>query len=66
MKSKNDQEKTRAYTVVSLCANISCLLSVLVEPFMPNLANDLLKQLDAKLEDVNILAENKEEDRLFR
>merc|ERR1712241_1523508 len=66
MKSKNDQEKARAYSVVSLCANISCLLAVLVEPFMPNLSTVLLKQLDVKLEDVNILAENKEEDRLFR
>jgi methionyl-tRNA synthetase len=52
--------------VVSLCANISCLLALLVEPFMPHLAGVMLEQLNAKLEDVNVLAQTKEEDRLFR
>ena len=66
VKSTNEQEKARAYSVVSLCANISCLLALLVEPFMPHLAGVMLEQLNAKLEDVNVLAQTKEEDRLFR
>ena len=66
VKSTNEQEKARAYSVVSLCANISCLLALLVEPFMPHLAGVMLEQLNAKLEDVNVLGQTKEEDRLFR
>ena len=66
VKSTNENEKARAYSVVSLCANISCLLSNLVEPFMPNLSSVMLKQLNANLDDINILAQNKDEERSFR
>ena len=66
VKKGNEKEKARAYSVVSFCANISCLLAVLVEPFMPNLANVMLQQLNTTLADVNVLAQKNEEDRLFR
>jgi methionyl-tRNA synthetase len=38
IKSTDEVEKARAASVVSLCVNISCLLAVLVEPFMPKLS----------------------------
>lgn len=46
----------RAASVVSLCVNLSCLLAVLAEPFMPAFSASLLKQLNANKDDVNILA----------
>ena len=66
VKSQIEKDKIRAKSVVSLCVNISCLLAVLTEPYMPTLSKVLLEQLNAKLEDVNILEESKEDQRLFR
>lgn len=66
VKSKDENERSRAKSVVSLCVNISCLLAVLIEPYMPNLSKVLLEQLNAKLEDVNVLEQPDEEQRLFR
>ena len=45
----------RAAAVVSLCVNLSCLLAVLAEPFMPSLSATLLEQLNANMDDVNVL-----------
>ena len=45
----------RAAAVVSLCVNLSCLLAVLAEPFMPSLSATLLQQLNANMDDVNVL-----------
>ncbi len=64
VKSTDDKEKARAYSVVSLCANIGCLLAVLVEPYMPNLSRVMLEQLNAQLNDVNVL--NQGDPILFR
>ena len=66
VKSKDENDRSRAKSVVSLCVNISCLLAVLIEPYMPNLSKVLLEQLNAKLEDVNVLEQQDEEQRLFR
>ena len=66
VKSKDENDRSRAKSVVSLCVNISCLLAVLLEPYMPNLSKVLLEQLNAKLEDVNVLEQQDEEQRLFR
>ncbi len=66
VKSKEPGDKERAACVVSLCVNISCLLAVLVEPFMPNLSRVMLDQMNTKLDDVNILSAKDEADRVFK
>ena len=65
VKSQDDKDKFRAKSVVSLCVNISCLLAVLMEPYMPNFSKTLFEQMNAKLEDVNILKQP-ENQRLIR
>ena len=66
VKSKVAEDFARAYSVVSLCANIACLLAVLIQPFMPNMSKVLLSQLNVTLDKVNILAETDPKLRLFR
>ncbi|KAH3692301.1 hypothetical protein DPMN_194751, partial [Dreissena polymorpha] len=43
----SDIEKSRAGTVVSLAANLACLLSVLLHPFMPEVSATIQRQLNA-------------------
>ncbi|XP_041459486.1 methionine--tRNA ligase, cytoplasmic-like [Lytechinus variegatus] len=43
----NPQEKVRAGTVIGLAANISCLLSVMLQPFMPETSATIKAQLQA-------------------
>ncbi|XP_052230994.1 methionine--tRNA ligase, cytoplasmic-like [Dreissena polymorpha] len=43
----SDIEKSRAGTVVSLAANLACLLSVLLHPFMPEVSATIQGQLNA-------------------
>ncbi|XP_060596345.1 methionine--tRNA ligase, cytoplasmic-like [Ruditapes philippinarum] len=43
----SDTDKRRAGSVVSLAANISCLLSVLVQPYMPQISATIQGQLNA-------------------
>jgi methionyl-tRNA synthetase len=54
IKSTKDEEKMRAGTVIGLCANIICQLSVMLLPFMPNLSGKLQEQLGVT-SDVNHL-----------
>merc|ERR1712228_477295 len=54
-KSSSKEDNLRAHSVVSFCANIAGLLSLLIEPFMPKISRGILKQLNATLDDVNIL-----------
>ncbi|XP_019636662.1 PREDICTED: methionine--tRNA ligase, cytoplasmic-like [Branchiostoma belcheri] len=49
-------EKARAGTVIGLAANVSCLLSVLVQPYMPATSSTIQQQLQAPPE-VNILTD---------
>ncbi|KAL4234118.1 hypothetical protein ACF0H5_005771 [Mactra antiquata] len=42
-----DAEKLRAGTVVSLAANLACLLSVLLQPYMPQVSATIQGQLNA-------------------
>jgi len=42
-----EAEKARAGSVVGLCVNISCLLSVLIQPYLPSLSANLQTQLAA-------------------
>ncbi|XP_030838762.1 methionine--tRNA ligase, cytoplasmic [Strongylocentrotus purpuratus] len=46
----NPQEKLRAGTVIGLAANISCLLSVILQPFMPETSATIQAQLQAPAE----------------
>ncbi|XP_071825552.1 methionine--tRNA ligase, cytoplasmic-like [Apostichopus japonicus] len=48
------EEKSRAGTVTSLCVNISCLLSVMLHPYMPDTSKTIQEQLNASA-DVNVL-----------
>ncbi|BFZ06408.1 hypothetical protein BsWGS_09447 [Bradybaena similaris] len=41
------EEKTRAGSVVSLCGQVSCLLSVLLQPYMPSTSAIIQEQLQA-------------------
>jgi len=43
----DEKAKARAGTVVGLSVNLSCLLSVLIQPYMPGLTRELQKQLAA-------------------
>jgi len=58
VKSANEEDRNRAASVVSLCANIAALVALLIDPFMPKISNELLKQLNTTLEKVNMLREN--------
>ncbi|KAL5011022.1 hypothetical protein ScPMuIL_013327 [Solemya velum] len=52
-----ESEKQRAGTVVSLAANVACLLSVLLQPFMPQTSETIQKQLNAP-KDCNVIFKN--------
>merc|ERR1712212_250116 len=43
----SSEDKARAGTVVGISINMSCLLSILIEPYMPGLSRELQRQLDA-------------------
>lgn len=45
IKSTIEEEKAKAGTVIGLCANIICQLSVMLLPYMPNLSAKLQEQL---------------------
>ncbi len=45
IKSAKEEEKIRAGTVIGLCANIICQLSVMLLPYMPNMSSQLQQQL---------------------
>lgn len=51
----SEAEKRRAGTVISLCVNISCLLSVMLQPYMPHTSETIQRQLAAPA-DVNVLS----------
>ncbi|EDV21001.1 uncharacterized protein TRIADDRAFT_31114, partial [Trichoplax adhaerens] len=46
---QSEADKKRAGTVVGVCANITCLLSILLQPYMPTTSKEILSQ--AKLVD---------------
>ena len=56
VKSASEEDRMRAGTVVSLCVNVACLLSVLVEPFMPTIARSLKEQLNVRPSELPILS----------
>ncbi|XP_076664866.1 methionyl-tRNA synthetase 1 isoform X3 [Andrena cerasifolii] len=40
-----DDDKKRAGTIIGICTNLTCLLSALLAPFMPNTSRELRSQL---------------------
>ena len=52
-----DSDKVRAATVTNVAANLSCLVSVLLSPYMPTTSRIIQQQLNAP-SDVNILPQN--------
>lgn len=50
----SEADKVRAATVTTVAANLSCLLSILLSPFMPNTSKMIQQQLNAPAH-VNIL-----------
>jgi len=54
----NDAEKKRAATVTCVATNLACLLSILIEPYMPTTAATIWSQLNVKKADVCVLTEN--------
>jgi len=52
----SDEDKARAGSVVGLSVNLACLLSVLIQPFMPQLSEELQRQLAAP-DTVNFIPE---------
>jgi len=55
VKSLKEDDKLRAASVVSLCANIAALIALLIEPFMPKMSFEIIKQLNTTMEDINML-----------
>jgi len=53
----SEDDKKRAGSVVGLSANIACLLSVLIQPYLPNLSKTLQTQLAAP-PSVNVIPEH--------
>lgn len=43
-------EKARAGSVIGLCTNVSCLLSVMIQPYMPTISKTIQEQINAPLE----------------
>merc|ERR1719382_2141225 len=52
-----EADKQRAGVVVGLCVNISCLLSVLIQPYLPSLSANLQTQLAAPAS-VNVIPQH--------
>lgn len=50
----SEADKVRAGTVIGLCANVICQLSVMLQPYMPSVSKQLQAQLNVA-EDINCL-----------
>lgn len=50
------EEKKRASTVVAIAANISCLLSVLLQPYMPHISKVMQEQMNSP-KSVNVITQ---------
>ncbi|TMW41669.1 hypothetical protein DOY81_013250 [Sarcophaga bullata] len=49
----NDEQKTRAGTIIGLSCNIACLLANLIFPYMPTTARTMFEQLNTKQTQLN-------------
>jgi methionyl-tRNA synthetase len=54
----DDKDKVRAGTVVGISVNLACLLSVLIQPYMPNLSLELQTQLGVEAGSMDFIPEN--------
>ncbi|XP_037819118.1 methionine--tRNA ligase, cytoplasmic [Lucilia sericata] len=50
----NDEQKSRAATIIGMCCNIACLLANLIFPYMPTTARTMFEQLNAKQTQLNV------------
>ena len=57
IKSDKEEDRVRAGTVIGLCANIICQLSVMLLPYMPTLSSQLQKQLNVDSEVNHLIPE---------
>lgn len=48
VKSDSEKDRQRALTTMTLCANISALIALLITPYMPTISAELKKQLNLK------------------
>ena len=55
VKSGKEEDRQRAGSVVSFCSNLTALIALLIEPFMPKLSSEILKQLNISLHEINVL-----------
>ncbi len=55
VKSPGESDRQRAGSVVSLCVNTAAWISLLMEPFLPQMAEELWKQLGLKRGDLPVL-----------
>lgn len=53
----SDTDRARAGTIVGLAANVSCLLSIMLQPYMPTVSRTIQDQLNVP-ESINVLPEN--------
>merc|ERR1712071_426684 len=53
----SQEDKIRAGTVIGLCANVICQLSVMLQPLMPKVSKQLQEQLNVG-EDINRLVDD--------
>lgn len=53
---KTEADKQRAGSVIGIAANITCLLSVMLQPYMPDTSRAIQQQLNAPAE-CNVLVE---------
>lgn len=49
----NEEQKSRAATIIGLCCNIACLLANLIFPYMPSTARTMFEQLNTKQTQLN-------------
>lgn len=61
-----DEEKIRAGTVVGICCNLTCLLAILLYPYMPDTSRIIRKQLNAPDNVMTLSSENPEITRLLK
>ncbi|GAB6032343.1 Methionine--tRNA ligase, cytoplasmic [Chamberlinius hualienensis] len=42
----SDKDKSRAGTIMGVCINVSCLLALMIEPYMPTVSGNIQQQLN--------------------
>lgn len=53
----NEEEKSRAGTVIGVSCNVACLLAIIIQPYMPAISKVMAEQMNAS-EDIFVLTED--------